>query len=118
MKKEIKDYLHLYYNADCKRRYFSDMQNYWVKTTVASVLGRTDMEIKLILRPLSDVTEIEHDEWSKISTPIGEMSIESAQQIHWAKRLNYYRSIGIDCDELIESGLAIDKKILNNEKGN
>ncbi len=65
---------------------------------------------KIILRPLYDITDSENDGWDKISTPIGEMSIESAQQIHWAKRLNYYRSLGLDCDGLIDCGLAVDSK--------
>jgi hypothetical protein len=64
---------------------------------------------KLLLRPLSSMTEDEQKVWDNISTPIGEMHIASAQQIHWAKRINYYRSIGIDCDGLIENGQAIDK---------
>ncbi len=66
-------------------------------------------ECKLILMDIGDMTEEQHSEWDKISTPIGEMCLESAQQIHWAKRINYYRSIGVDCDGLIEAGLAIDK---------
>ena len=69
-------------------------------------------EFKPILRYLHDITEAEQAEWDKISTTIGEMAIESALQIHWAKRLNFYRSIGIDCDGLLDSGQAIDKKTL------
>lgn len=66
-------------------------------------------ETKLILRPLSDITEAELLEWSRIGTTVGEMHIESALQIHWAKRINYYRSIGIDCDGLLGTQWAIDK---------
>ncbi len=70
-------------------------------------------DIKPILRYISDITESEQEDWNKISTPIGEMAIESAMQIHWAKRLNFYRSIGLDCDGLLESGQAINKLTLN-----
>lgn len=66
-------------------------------------------DCKPFLRPLSSITESEEKEWQRTSTPIGEMALESAMQIHWTKRINYYRSIGIDCDGLIESGFAIDK---------
>ena len=65
--------------------------------------------MKLFLRNPADLTEEEQAKWDKVSTPIGEMAIESGLQIHWAKRINFYRSIGIDCDELIESGFAIQK---------
>jgi hypothetical protein len=63
---------------------------------------------KLILRPLSDITQAEEAEWNKISTPVGRgMGVDFALNIHWTKRINYYRSIGIDCDGLIENGYAI-----------
>ena len=70
-------------------------------------------DFKPILRKLEDITEEEQAVWDSTDTPIGEMHIQSALQIHWAKRINYYRSIFIDCDGLIEAGLAIDRKTLN-----
>ncbi len=67
-----------------------------------------DEDVKPILRKISTITEKENEGWNKISTPIGEMCIESASQIHWAKRLTYYRSLQMDCDDLIENGYAVE----------
>ncbi len=68
-----------------------------------------DKNVKLALRRVSSLTEKEQEVWNRVSTPIGEMAMESAQQIHWSKRLNYYRSLHMDCDQLIENGFAIEK---------
>ncbi len=78
----------------------------------ATINHNDTWSIRPILRPLSDLKQHEEDEWSKVSTTIGEMAIESAQQIHFSKRLDFYRSIGIDCDNLIETGKAINKLTL------
>ncbi len=67
-----------------------------------------NMSIKLLLRPDFSLTIDEQDKWNKIETPIGEMCMESAQKIHWNKKIGFYRSIGIDCDNLIKSGVALD----------
>ncbi len=114
MKKDIKDYLHLYLGQEFLYSETKDETHYELDADrLCTIYADNDFKyIKLLLRPLSNITEKEIEEWNKTSTPIGEMSIESAQQIHWAKRLNYYRSIGIDCDGLIDSGIAIDKTIL------
>lgn len=68
-------------------------------------------EPKLLLRPWSSVTEKDMEPFHKITTPINEGSIGQAQAIHWAKRINFLRSIGVDCDGLIDSGQAIDSTL-------
>lgn len=75
--------------------------------------GQSTQYARLLLRPLSTITEAEEAKWNKISTTVGEMHPESALQIHWAKRINYYRSIGIDCDGLLDTQWAIDKTKFN-----
>lgn len=72
--------------------------------------------IKLILRPLSDMTDKEN----KVYNSLDEMRPNFGYQSHWIERelweinmwvrkINYLRSIGIDCDNLIENNLAINK---------
>jgi hypothetical protein len=92
-------------SVDGQKLYMSDLNSHDLYCISKGYMK----DVQLHLRPLSDITEEETEEWNKISTPLGEMEIESAMQIHWAKRINYYRSIGLDCDNLIESGFAIDK---------
>ena len=65
-------------------------------------------EPKLMLRPWSSVTEKDMEPFNKVVTPINEGSIGQAQETHWAKRINFLRSIGVDCDGLIDSGQAVD----------
>ncbi len=66
------------------------------------------LSVKLLLRPDFSLTLDELDKWNKIETPVGEMCLESAQKIHWNKKLKFYRSVGIDCDDLIKKGYAFD----------
>ncbi len=106
----VKDVLHLYLGCDAE--IVNDGTTMRDKITTSTIDHKDTWKVIPILRPLSDLTEAEQEQWNQISTPIGEMAIESAMQIHWAKRLNFYRSIGIDCDQLLESGQAINKTTL------
>lgn len=123
MKKDIKDYLHLYLGCECmtedgRRGRFSGFdvveKNYSiVMITVRfsddpldhdwTVLNDNEEcdRIKLILRPLSDMTEDEKTEEYKIGLDPG---IE--EQFRWLL------SKGFDLFGLIEAGLAIDKTTL------
>lgn len=86
-------------------------------------------EFKLILRTMDDMT---HDEWSALSTIMSngstsdwrysasfrsgfkfdnqKISLKSFNDI--TGPINYLRSIGIDCDGLIEAGYAVREKDL------
>lgn len=134
MKTELKDVLHLYLGCEIQTSFRTasmmgqpmnkaigilvdcdlllpgkiGIQFEWDKATLDTTTLPID-SCKPILRQLSSITDEEQVKWNEISTPIGEMAIESAIQIHWTKRINFYRSIFIDCDGLIESGQAIDK---------
>lgn len=83
--------------------------------------------IKPILRKLSSMTEEEAwTAWKKggeHSRHNGVCNYVSAFKnpgtdlgmniFDWSATINYMRSVGIDCDKLIESGLAIDSATLN-----
>ena len=122
MKPELKDYIHLYGFCDCvvlkgmgmthKTKIIGMHENGSIQ--VAHPIGDKDyfnvQDIRLLLTPMEcDFTQEELSGWEKVATPVGEMHIGSAMQIHWNKRMNYYRSIGRDVDQLIEAGLAFDK---------
>lgn len=115
MKPTFKEVAHLY--IGCKMNngttlYSVDIQGecmLWDNSLGYRRIQESD-DIKPMLRKISDITEEEQEGWNKTSTPIGEMAVESTLQIHWAKRLNYYRSLHMDCDDLIKNGYAIELK--------
>ena len=66
-----------------------------------------DFDWKLILRPLSDMTEEEKNEYLLIGTD------SSTRFEHNARRTQYLLSKGFDLFGLIDAGLAIDKTKLD-----
>lgn len=68
MEKKIEDYLHLYMGCACKIKhriaFITD------KITPSTIIGITERNWKVnpILRPLSDMTEEENIEYSKVSS--------------------------------------------------
>ncbi len=112
----LKDCLHLYIGQQCLYARPSGGAKETIDESMVAHLnqfGGWDL-CKPILRNLVDMTDAEHDGWNKISTIVGEMHIQSAINIHWEKRLAYYRSIGIDADGLIATGQAVDASALPN----
>ncbi len=138
---DIKDYLHLYLGCEVKHQSFvnplilssvSDIKGVRIRGKEDDVSCATLIEnFKLILRPLSSMTEEEKIEiaiifgwshgdnvtkanateelfdkngyWNKITNISGSS---------WNKVINYCRKQGIDMDNLIDAGLAIDKTTL------
>ena len=138
MTKNIKDYLHLYLGCEVATTFNDHTYTLLgIERDNAIVwreqIGRTVKLIGLIkplLRPLSDMTvgekagfiticqlepeDIECVEMTAILTDKPELGTAHLTNIHqWARGTNYLRSIGVDCDELIEAGLAIDKTKMN-----
>ncbi len=120
MKTTFKEVAKLYIGCEMSNGttlYSADMDDDLI--LIGNTGGKTEFrpecndKIKPVLRKLSDITEAEDQEWQKVSTEVDNHVAGSytavAMQIHWAKRLNFYRSIYIDCDELIKNGYAIDK---------
>lgn len=109
MKKELKDYLHLYlgcsvkwYNGKIATLIDTDKTNCNIYDVVKYHTGIEN--IKPILRPLSDMTEEEEMEWRNISGGNQSPTLkESAEEIRW------FLSKHFDLFGLIEAGLAIDK---------
>lgn len=141
MKKELKDYLHLYLGCECV---FEDCRNEGDKehgklieiginmACIETVNNEdpyiecTPNEIKPILRPLSDITD---EEWSEIEEKIhvlfdaqgmgmirdNFLSDKNNERCGWHlinDALIELRKRSVDVDGLIESGLAIDKTTL------
>lgn len=99
MEKKIEDYLHLYYNSDCRTPY-GVWKDKFLKSKVHTALYFKEKDVKLYLRPLSDKTPEEREK----SSYMGGLH-ESCQP--WEFR--YLLSRDFDIFGLIESGLAIDK---------
>jgi hypothetical protein len=138
--KKISDYLHLY--LGCEVRGTDGTMTYTLSSVSKKQVLFTDeyrneiwlgQEWKLALRRLSDMTEEEYAElWPLIggaphlfafgaedlrdSLESGDWSETGFQMDYYTMScmLNYLRKIGIDCDDLIDSGLAIDRNTLTN----
>jgi len=116
MEEDIKKLLPLYLNCpimlyeDGKEPVEKILQGYYASTdqVILDKVGYPADKVKLILRKASDMTREEHEVWRNTTT-IVDGDPKLASEIHWVKRINYYRSIHVDCDGLIEAGLAIYK---------
>lgn len=142
MKKDLKDYLHLYLGCECqtpdggmilsyyqpKKRYkawFSDDHDQNRK--ILQGLGLTgkayfEAEIKPILRSLSDITDEEKNELRKLMTPASSKNLLPV--IPAGRLVNLFvndkdpaiivwlLSKFFDLFDLLGSGLAIDKKTM------
>jgi hypothetical protein len=114
MKKEIKDYLHLYYERKVFAKFNDgssgemDLSVYYLRYPDIDPLP---IEFKLILRPLSDMTE---DESKKLGLHGIWEDIKDISTGIWDDTLFYPEDFikllkeGFDLFGLIESGLAID----------
>lgn len=101
--KNIKDYLHLYLGCDCLYNERSALPNERFVLTIGNVFwaqSHTD-EFKLILRPLSSMTEDEKDS-------LIQMYVNTPDNLASAERVRYLLSKHFDLFGLIEAGLAID----------
>lgn len=67
-------------------------------------------DVTLVLRPFDSMTESESEEYQKLSRFNTRESWAFAKS--QARAINYLRSVGIDCDELIEKGEAFDSTTL------
>lgn len=127
MKKELKDYVHLYLGCDINtggqiERLKSVDENGNIETLFRGHLinyyNINDYECKLILRPLSSLSNEEaanigilpKKEWyeSTQEERIKWLYDNKDKEIYSPKDFMYLLSIGIDLFNLIESGLAID----------
>lgn len=126
--KNIKDYLHLYlgcevqyveyYNTVIKNGILVEMPIGGTEWGVVNEQGDREysfeQEIKPILRPLSDMTEDENKETSKLYFDFMEKQRPSTRDITMmAHMTTWFLSKYFDLFGLIESGLAIDKTKLN-----
>lgn len=111
--KNIKDYLHLYYGCEVAR-YDSEGVRYKVAVNKAWLIeafekgGKNFYTYKLLLRPLSDMTEGEKDEYYK-HRGFGWIYNLEKQMSKDAAGTRFLLSKSFDIFGLIESGLAIDK---------
>lgn len=130
MKKELKDYAHLYIGCqiELNESRFSEEQDdrvftldgVWGNSFCVKELGgywygfgsyhNGESHDKLLLRPLSSITNEERFERGKAIIKFGKTEIE-AEYHRWML------SKGFDMFELIEAGIALDKTKIDN-RGN
>jgi hypothetical protein len=142
MEKKIEGYLHLYLGCECWDEYDDNTKRLFSVSSDNCVLfkktthTRDFREVKPILRPLSDMTQLEADtiweilDWNE--RIIGPVRIEDlimefspiedynggANNAHWGyfcKILPTLLSNSFDLFGLIESGLAIDATTVKND---
>ena len=119
MNKDIKDYLHLYLGCeilfDNKLWILSKVGGRVIKLTRTGkfnkYVGARPVDVKLILRPLSDMTEEEYIEWHTIV--VGDARDATRYFIETdGEKTRYLLSKQFDLFNLIPEGLAIDKTTL------
>lgn len=107
--KKIEDYLHLYYGAELKFKRPDD-KIYSIFKVGQEELGYRFSDMKLILRPLSDMTEEEGAEYTKKVTHGLSFMVGEHQAQSYAEATRYLLSNHFDLFGLIEAGLAIAQK--------
>lgn len=116
MKKDIKDYLHLYLGCEIITHSVDGKQvaKQILNTSWLDEIQRGYNPVKPILRPLSNMTEEEGKEaesaWNEFMG-FGE-TISRGMNCAHANRIKYLLSKGFDLFGLIEAGLALDKTTL------
>ena len=118
--KDIKDYLHLYLGCEVYvERYdkigtlvmvSSESRMGWVRLRNPDISEW--QEIKPILRPLSDMTEEEKDDFADHGYEFednGELPVNIWKGVNMSGHVLWLLSKGFDLFGLIEAGLAIDK---------
>ena len=113
MEKKIEDYLHLYIGRECKYQEHNEKSDWCIgKITPAIITPNRIHSVKPILRPLSDMTEEEKNEYLLTGTD------SSTRFEHNARRTQYLLSKGFDLFGLIDAGLAINKNTIAEKKSN
>ncbi len=115
MRTKIQDVLHLY--LGCEAEIISDLGTIRDIITTSTIEHKDAWKVTPILRHISDLTENEDEQWSKLCI-LTDATNDEAMIKYYAKKINFYRSIGIDCDELIHSGQAIQKIKLKQSQQN
>jgi len=121
MKKELKDYLHLYLGCECRIADYDT--RYWVRmvnetglsvcTYVNSkgiLIWWKTKDCKIILRPLESMTEDDSYELEMLGHQLV-LSKVSTNEFHAARTIWFLKN-HFDIFGLIEAGLAIDKTTL------
>ena len=103
MEKKIKDYLHFY--IGCKIKANRSISGEWSLLTVSHL--HDSSHFKLLIRPLSDMTEEEKNEYLLTGTD------SMTRFEHNAIRTQYLLLKGFDLFGSIDAGLAIDKTKLD-----
>jgi hypothetical protein len=116
MNKKLIDYAHLYFGCLLWLEYkdgsggIAWLDYYWLGYFNGKYIEIKPTSLKLILRPLSSITNEERLERGKAIIKFGKAEIE-AEYHRWML------SKGFDMFELIEAGIALDKtKIKGNDK--
>jgi len=117
--KTLKDYLHLYIGCDFV---YSGTKDYLALSLTPEIFFLINQdndfgEIKLILRPLSDITEPEKLEvWGLVECGQDEVQFSSKYdwETHNPQLTVLMCKLGFDLFGLIAAGLAIDKTKINN----
>lgn len=114
MKKELEDYLHLYLGCEFLDEKTKDELQYKLDIERLELINRTNdwKDIKLILRPLSDITEGEKMDLRSHFLEMDNPYNTGDTPWHF-EQTRYLLSKHFDLFGLIEAGLAIDKSTLN-----
>lgn len=138
MKKELKDYLHLYLECECMagqqkgvlteiRPTFVEHEcvlSYTIDDEESGFYGEdteedyTYTDIKPILRPLSDMTEDEKQEYDRLSGVVYYLSNKFHDQVATDAHITQWLlSKRFDLFRLIDEGLALDATLLKVKEG-
>ncbi len=129
MKTKKENYLHLYLGCDVivSDSMGEDVYGKLISISLDSVFvsprgKKTAIDyaitdyVKLVLRPISNMTTDEHDEYIQLDKQRPNFGMQSYwyEREEWDIRLsagktNWLRKNGFDCDGLLKSGEAIDK---------
>ncbi len=134
MKKELKDYLHLYLGCEAQFKYTMRENDFELRIGKIIALYKNGIVdacdlrtnhngivyhnykqdiIKPILRPLSDMTEDERNQFESSKVFVKATPVHQVGNMQWTpETFKYLLSIGIDLFGLINDGLAIDKTTL------
>lgn len=114
MKKELKDYFHLYIGAKFKDVWNEDEVRVLTPEQYGLYTIALD-QVKLVLRRIEDITNTENLRLQEIVGAYNHDNFNEA--IQWVgHQSQYLRSIGIDIDGLIDAGLALDANKMSHLK--
>lgn len=104
--RHINDYLHFYIGSQAKLIWMDDPATVRGMTWDEAKIARHG-DVKLVLRPLSDMTQSEQEDYSQLSRCYLTPTAEATMRKHGALT-KYLISRGFDVFDLIVLGLAID----------